>query len=142
MDVSDLIQIEAIKVLRARYCRLVDSKDWPGFRALFTDGFIYVDDAKDLTIETADAFVEFVSTRHASSISVHQACMPEIDLIAEGSASGIWAVSDYVEIPCKGGRMIQEGSGNYFEDYVQQHGAWRFARIHLTRFQITVSEVR
>ena len=30
-------EIEAIKQLKARYCRTMDTKDWPGMRQVFTD---------------------------------------------------------------------------------------------------------
>jgi hypothetical protein len=29
--------IEAIRRLKARYCRFLDTKDWDGYRQLFTD---------------------------------------------------------------------------------------------------------
>lgn len=33
-------QIEAIKRLKSRYCRYLDTKDWAAWRALFTDDFV------------------------------------------------------------------------------------------------------
>ena len=35
-----LREIEAIKQLKARYCRHLDAKDWVSWRALFTDDFV------------------------------------------------------------------------------------------------------
>jgi hypothetical protein len=32
-----LLTIEDIKAVKARYCRLLDTKDWVGFAALFID---------------------------------------------------------------------------------------------------------
>ena len=32
--------VEAIKQLKARYCRLLDTKDWAAWRDLFTDDFV------------------------------------------------------------------------------------------------------
>jgi len=36
--------LEAIKQLRARYCRLLDTKDWEGWRDVFTEDVIAVVD--------------------------------------------------------------------------------------------------
>jgi hypothetical protein len=36
-DTATLREIEAIKQLKARYCRLLDTKDWQGWRSLFAD---------------------------------------------------------------------------------------------------------
>jgi hypothetical protein len=34
-DIEKLLAIEEIKNLKARYFRCVDTKDWPGFQAVF-----------------------------------------------------------------------------------------------------------
>ena len=39
-DSATLLEIEAIKQLKARYCRLLDTKDWQGWRDLFSDDFL------------------------------------------------------------------------------------------------------
>jgi hypothetical protein len=38
--------IEAIKQLKARYCRTMDTKDWAGMRAVFAD---------DVTMDATDS---------------------------------------------------------------------------------------
>lgn len=37
---TTLLEIEAIKQLKARYCRFLDTKQWDDWRALFTDDFV------------------------------------------------------------------------------------------------------
>ena len=53
--------VEAIKQLKARYCRLMDTKDWVAFRQLFTDDVEMDTTASGGTVVTgADAFLEFL----------------------------------------------------------------------------------
>jgi 3-phenylpropionate/cinnamic acid dioxygenase small subunit len=40
MDLQELIAREQIRDVKARYCRLLDTKDWDGFAALFTEDAI------------------------------------------------------------------------------------------------------
>ena len=39
-DAAALLEIEAIKQLKARYCRYLDTKDWQAWRGIFTDDFL------------------------------------------------------------------------------------------------------
>lgn len=36
--IDDLVEIEAIRQLKVRYCLALDSKDWPLYRSCFADG--------------------------------------------------------------------------------------------------------
>jgi 3-phenylpropionate/cinnamic acid dioxygenase small subunit len=40
-EVRQLFDLEEIKQLKARYCRLVDAKEWAGFRTLFADDAVF-----------------------------------------------------------------------------------------------------
>ena len=39
-DATALLEIEAIKQLKARYCRYLDTKDWQAWRSIFADDFV------------------------------------------------------------------------------------------------------
>ena len=39
-DAAALPEIEAIKQLKARYCRFLDTKDWAAWRGIFADDFL------------------------------------------------------------------------------------------------------
>ena len=89
--------IEAIKQLKARYFRLLDTKQWDGFRELFTSEF--VSDTRGSggkVIEGGDEFVAFVKKTLGANPTVHHGHMPEIELTGEGQARGIWAMEDLV----------------------------------------------
>lgn len=59
-DAATLLAVEAIKRLKARYCRYLDTKDWAAWRALFTDDFVSdTSEAGGKLIIGADDFVAF-----------------------------------------------------------------------------------
>jgi hypothetical protein len=123
--------IEAIKQLKARYIRLVDSKNWEAWRALFTD---------DCQVETEgglfvgpDAVVASVSTALASGTTVHRATMPEISLTGPDSASAIWAMQDVVDLEVRGEHHEFHGYGYYYEEYRRGPDGWRIRATKLVR---------
>src|SRR5262245_49360614 len=83
--VQRLLDLEAIKQLKARYFRLMDCKQWGEMRGLFTD---------DATIEAAvrfggpDDFIARVSATLDPCRTVHHGHMPEIVFTGPDSARG------------------------------------------------------
>lgn len=72
---ENLTEIEAIKVLKARYCRLLDTKQWTAWRELFTDDFVSdTSQSGGQIITGADAFVDYIQKTlgKPSQITVHQ----------------------------------------------------------------------
>jgi hypothetical protein len=125
--------IEAIKQLKARYCRTMDTKDWVGMRQVFTD---------DVTIDTveaggnvmtgADDFLSYLVGAIGPVLTVHQCHTPEIELTSPISAKGIWAMEDLLRSP-DGSEF--HGYGHYHETYAALEGAWRISSLKLTRLR-------
>ena len=139
---EDLIRIEEIKRLKARYFRLMDTKRWDEWRTLFTDDMRFWNDnepdPQDRVQITAsgDAFVAMVSKLLAGASTVHHGHMPEIQLTGERSAAGVWALEDWIDDPAKGFRY--HGFGHYHETYEKgDDGRWRIKDMHLTRLPLT-----
>jgi len=89
--------IEDIKQLKARYFRTLDTKDWEGYREVFTDDVVIDTTASGgERINGADAFVEYLGRALAGTTTVHQGHMPEITLTSDTTATGIWALHDIV----------------------------------------------
>ena len=138
---DELDAIEQIKKLKARYFRCMDTKDWDGFQAVFTE-----DASMDTTQEAPDIEVVvgapqirlFVEGSVGPVVTVHHGHMPEIELTGPDTARGTWAMSDYVEWPPSesGERRGLQGYGHYQEEYVREDGQWRIARLHLSRLRI------
>ncbi len=148
-DISRLNATEEIKALKARYCRCLDIRDWAGLRMLFADGatFAFHDSPSvDGTppqvqkVTGADVFVSSSREALANAVTVHHCHMPEIEITSDRSARGIWAMEDIIETP----EQIFHGYGHYHEHYERIEGAWRIAKLELTRlkFVVTPREIR
>ena len=129
--------IEAIKQLKARYFRTMDTKDWAAMRAVFTDDVTIDTTASGgNVITTADKFMAFLQEALGEATTVHQGHMPEIALTSPTTATGIWALNDIVIFPT-GVRL--DGYGHYHETYVKADGEWRIASSTLTRLHMDFS---
>ncbi|HTX97848.1 MAG TPA: nuclear transport factor 2 family protein [Mycobacterium sp.] len=134
-DVTALLAIEAIKQLKARYCRYLDSKDWAAWRGVFTDDFISdTVEAGGKEIVGADDFVAF--TRRAlgrpAQRTAHQVHAPEIELTSATTARGVWALQDVVRF---GPGVTLVGYGHYHETYEELDGHWFIKSSKLTRLR-------
>lgn len=142
--VAELIEIERIKRLKARYLRCLDTKDWDGFLGVFTDDATLT---FDLAVSTLGrdgrsappmvgkaAIAAFVPRDLATAQTVHQGFTPEIDLLDETEAAGIWPMADIVDH----GDRIYRGEGHYHETYRKTAQGWRISSVHLTRVRLSL----
>ena len=128
-----LVQIEAIKQLKARYCRYLDTKRWDDWRQLFTDDFVSDTSASGGKLITgADDFVSYVRGMLGDNPTVHQVHAPEIDLTTATAATGIWALQDVVRL--RPGINL-EGYGHYHETYEKTDAGWLIKTSKLTRLR-------
>jgi len=136
---DQLPALEAIRQLKARYCRFVDTKQWERLKALFTpdarcDGFGSVPDGTDPA-----TFVSAVSKRLAQAITVHHVHAPEIVFPTPERARGVWSMMDYVDFHAEGrakGTPADRGWigwGYYEEEYVRLDDVWLISYMRLTR---------
>jgi hypothetical protein len=135
-DAAALLEIEAIKQLKARYCRFLDTKDWTAWRGLFTDDFFSdTSEAGGKKIEGAEGFVAFVRKNLGDQPTVHQVHAPEIELTSATTARGVWALNDVVRL--RPGLNLN-GYGHYHETYEKSDGRWRIKSSKLTRLRTDI----
>jgi len=134
MNVEHLADIEAIKQLKARYFRLMDTKNWAEFGDVFTRDAVL--GGGDQEIAGRPAIVEFISTVSGGVRSAHQGFLPEIEILGAGQASGIWAMSDYFEVRGTEPPVGFQGYGHYADRYALEEGTWRISASRLTRIKI------
>ncbi|MEJ7935341.1 nuclear transport factor 2 family protein [Sphingobium sp. AN558] len=144
-----LSAIEEIRRLKARYFRLMDMKDWSGFAEIFTEDAIF--DVLDALEENPDpaaaqppvigraAIVDYVSTGIAPITSAHYGHMPEIDILSDDEATGIWAFEDILRLPAGGPFTLFRGHGHYHERYSRADGRWRIASLKITRLMVQMT---
>jgi len=126
--------IEAIRQLKARYFRTMDTKDWAGMRQVFTDDVVVdTSEGGGGVVSGADEFMAFLQEALGEATTVHQGHMPEIDVTSDTTATGIWALNDIVIFPT-GVRL--DGYGHYHESYEKVDGAWRIKSLRLTRLHM------
>ena len=95
--------LEDIRRLKARYFRTMDQKDWDAWGQVFAAEAVMEVPEVDVVLTGRDAIVKFVSRALAAAQTVHHGHMPEIDVTGPDTATGIWAMSDYVEWPASEG---------------------------------------
>jgi uncharacterized protein (TIGR02246 family) len=126
--------LEAIRRLKARYFRTLDTKDWDGLRQLFSDDVVIDTTASGGDVVTgADPFISFLRDTLDDTVTVHQGHTPEIDLTSATTATGVWALHDIVIWP---NGMRLDGYGHYHETYEKVDGVWRIASSTLTRLHM------
>lgn len=147
--------IEAIRQLKARYFRALDTKDWEGFKAVFAEdasigpidnGFtpeliaLRPPSQRDaIAASGLDAFVQRVAANIGPLVSTHHGHQPEIQLSDDGEATGIWAMEDVLVWPADGYRL--RGTGHYWETYRKVDGEWKIASMKLTRLYVFVERI-
>lgn len=138
-DAAALLEIEAIKQLKARYCRYLDTKDWEAWRGIFADDFHSdTSQAGGKVIRGADDFVAFTSKSLGNRATAHQVHAPEIELTSATTARGIWALEDVVRL-APGVNL--RGYGHYHETYEKIDGQWRITSSQLTRLREDIFNV-
>jgi hypothetical protein len=133
MTPEELVEIEMIKQLKARYCRYLDTKEWAAWRTIFADDFLGdTSQAGGKVIEGADEFVAFTRKSLRNQATVHQVHAPEIEMTSTTTARGIWALEDVVRF---GPGVNLRGYGHYEETYEKVDGQWRIKSSKLTRLR-------
>lgn len=133
---NDLDEIEAIRQLKYRYFRAVDTAQLDEIRACFVEHASVLFEGGSYRVELTgrENIVEYIATAiHSECISSHIGSGPEIKLESASSASGIWYQHDwYLDL-----RTLIRVSGAclYRDRYVKEAGVWRilhsgYERIH------------
>ncbi|MBM4245503.1 MAG: nuclear transport factor 2 family protein [Deltaproteobacteria bacterium] len=136
MTQEALADIEAIKQLKARYFRLLDTKCWEEWGDVFTEdaSLDTTDDAPHAQAQGRAAIVALVSGAVGRAVTVHHGHMPEIELTGPTTARGVWAMEDHLEFPGDPPALVVHGRGHYHEEYERSpDGTWRIRSLRLVR---------
>ena len=146
--VERLVAIEEIRKLKARYFRLMDNREWEGFRQLFSsDATMDMSDAgsnpdePELVSHGPDGITAFIQRVLEGVVTIHHGHMSEIEVTSATEANGIWTMEDELWYPETSSWRWAHGYGTYYENYVVEDGAWRIRSIRLTRIKV-ISEAR
>jgi hypothetical protein len=137
--VQQLLDIEAIKQLKARYFRLIDTKDWAAFRDVFTADckHFYVSETGEESYSTNEQYFPMMESFLSNGITTHHGHTPEISFASDTEASAIWAMFDYVQCVMPHGRSSLMGYGHYYETYRREaDGEWRMSSKRNVRLRV------
>ena len=141
-----LIAIEEIKQLKARYFRLMDTRDFTGMAQVFckdavfdcSEGFGFLPVGGSWKGEIGpvtrgrDAIMKWIEGAFVRTTSVHHGHCHEVTIKSETEAHGIIAMEDYIRGLDRETKLLH-AAGHYHERYRFEDGAWRIAQTKLTR---------
>ena len=142
--------IEAIKQLKSRYFRSIDTKQWDDFENLFTDeaemdmsGELerYGGNPEDGRVKGKATIRNFVESAVKDAITVHHGHTPEIQIVEPEKATGIWAMQDIVNFGTPEEPAGISGYGHYHESYEKlADGKWYISKLKLIRLTVMTLE--
>lgn len=144
--ITQLLAIEAIRQVKARYFYGLDHKDWELWRReVWTpDARLEVPEA-GVVVTPLETLIGWVSAATADQVSVHHGHMPDITFTSETSADVIWAMEDRLYRspghPLADGATWLHGFGHYHETYVRLARGWRLHTSRLTRLRVESGRV-
>ena len=137
-----LEEIEAIKQLKYRYFRLVDTANWVELADCFTENatVCYVGGSYRVEYRGRVTILEYLASAiHARSISVHQGGHPEIRLTSATTASGTWYQNDWFLDLRTNTRL--SGACLYDDRYVREGGDWKIEHTGYQRLYEIVEQL-
>ena len=143
MTPADLVEIEQIKQLKARYFMLMDQKRWDEWQDVFCE---------DVTIDTSEegtpiihgraAFHEYLPPILENVKTCHHGHTPIITITGPDSAEGVWAMEDMLWWPKGSPFEHLWGLGWYEEQYRKDpDGQWRILHLKLRRIRVEMDGV-
>ena len=129
--VEKLVEIEAIKQLKARYHRAVDTKDWALLASALTEDARSVYSDGLFSFEGRDEILEFhkEALETKEIVTMHHSHLPEIEILSETTARGSWYLEDTVINAGEANeynpaRSVLVGTGVYADEYAKVDGEW------------------
>ena len=133
-SLQQLIDIEAIKQLKARYMRAVDTKDFDTLASTFAADARSTYSSGKYSFEGRDAIMKFLTDSLGSTdiATLHHAHTPEIEVTSETTARGKWYLEDFVisgEVATltTPTNTVLHGTGIYSDEYRKIDGEWKIS---------------
>jgi hypothetical protein len=149
-DIAKLLALEDIRKLKAAYFRCMDTKQRDELADLFTEDAVFdtrgalempkpeAEYEAEPVLTGRDTIADYITNGLAPMVSVHHGHMPEIEILSDTQAKGIWAMDDLL-VPAGGVPFrIFRGYGYYSETYARTD-RWRIATLKLRRFYVEIA---
>ena len=151
-EAERMAAIEAIRTLKARYWRGVDTSDGDLVRSILakdcaldyrgcctdpTSGKDFIP-AMNVVLNGRDNWYSD-AFKNAGIVSVHQGHHCEIAIESETTATGTWAFTDRFFYPTGAAYARFTGYGYYHDAYVLEDGAWKLSATRISRLWVEAS---
>ena len=132
---------EAIRTVKARYCRYLDTKDWDGLASIFTEDVVIEvqEDGSEPPFAGREAALAKIRLSLQDAKTAHQIHFSEIEIngneahvITPMEGRLVWGPGNS---PVPGVASLT-GFGHYHERFVCVNGAWLIAELKLTLLQV------
>jgi uncharacterized protein (TIGR02246 family) len=142
MTPEDLVEIEAIKAVKYRYLRAVDTRDWDLLASTLTEDATSAYSSGRLSYQGRDAIIAFLreSMPPGDMLTSHKVHHPEIELTGPGTATACWALEDTVIL--QSADLTIRGAAYYEDRMVKVDGRWLIAHTGYRRLYEEMSPRR
>ena len=138
-DIQRLMDIEAIKQLKHSYFRCIDTANWeelePGLHSDMKTH--YMGGGYEFKLDSREEFLATMKQAfHTQSIGRHNGTMPEIQMLSDTEATGIWNLYDHFW--SMNSDSLTHGTALYWDRYVKEDGRWQIIETSYQRiYQIS-----
>lgn len=150
-ELERLSAVDAIRQLKARYFRGVDTGDAKlvrsvlaedcvlDYRGCCTDPATGRDflPAMNVVMRGRQSYQDGLSS--IGVVSVHQGHNVEIEVTGETTAAGIWSMTDRLYMPAGSPFALMTGYGYYHETYERIGEAWQIKTLRISRIRVEAS---
>lgn len=135
-DIQMLMDIEAIKQLKHAYFRCIDTANWGEIGDYFHDDVTvhFIGGTYEWKLDGKTAYINAVTQSfNRQAIGHHNGHQPEIQILSETEATGIWYLADNMwQLDSS---YLTTGTALYWDRYVKVDGRWliretRYRRIY------------
>jgi hypothetical protein len=144
VTLEELVAIEEIRQLKARYFHRMDQKRWDEWSEVFCED-VHVDISQEGSpiLEGRQAFLDFLRPLLEDVKTVHHGHASEIEITGPDTATGTWSMEDNLWWPADQGGQHLWGTGFYFEKYRKDpDGCWRILELKLRRTRTEVDGIQ
>lgn len=124
-DIQHLMDIEAIKRLKHAYFRCIDTANLGELGTLFHDDVSvhFIGGTYEWTTQGKEEYLKNIGASFSNkSIGHHNGHQPEIQMISNSEATGIWYLADHMWILNHKSKTF--GTALYWDRYLKVNGEW------------------
>jgi hypothetical protein len=139
-DLERLIAVEEIGKMRARYLRLLDTRNWDDLIKLYApDATLSFQTEAPGIVNRGHAEIRKAITMHlVDVVTAHSAHMLELEFLSDTRAKGSWTLEDWLWFGPKSaapGRHVH-AFGHLNDEYVKSGSAWLIQSADITRVRV------